>query len=129
VSRRKFEPRNRKLTAYPTCAQNNFVRPELKTTLSFDRVRIDKVRASGPFMNNYSRGFQLRAERRVPANVFNHLAHACQEARIIQGRRARCNSVLVKVSSLSDKPGSMGQRSDRHRAVIGGHPAELAAGH
>jgi hypothetical protein len=92
-------------------------------------VRIDKVRASGPFVNHYSCGFQLCAESRVPANVFNHLANAFEETRIIQGRRARRNSVLAKLSSFSDKPRSMGKRSDWHWAVVGGHPAELSARH
>jgi hypothetical protein len=86
MSCRKFEPWNRELTAYSPRTQKDFVRAKLKTTLCFDCVRIDKVRASCLFMNRYSRGFQLRAKSRMPANVFDDPANAPQKTWIVEGR-------------------------------------------
>ena len=61
----------------------------------------------------------------MPADVLDNLTDPSQKPRVINGQCPRADAIAVQLACFSNQPSSVGERAHRHRAITGGHAAEV----
>ena len=108
-------------------AKDEFLRPQPQPGRRFDCLWIDESRNAGVFVHGHAQRIDLFAPCGMSTHIFDDLADAREQPRIVQHRLAHRNAVLSELSRLADQPRCVSQRSYGNRSVIGRHAAELVS--
>ena len=111
----------------PPVQMMTLLRSKSRRVLALDHVRVDEAGGAGVLVDGHSGPLELVAQERVRAHVTGHLAHASEQAPIVERRLVGGYSVARELSRLPNQPGRVGQRPHRHRPVVRGHSPELVA--
>ena len=93
VRARPLEAGNREAPARAARAQDDPLRPEPQSALGLDFVTAGKSRRAGSFVHRDSQSLDLRAKGGVRAHILDDLAHAREQARIIEHYLADADAV------------------------------------
>jgi hypothetical protein len=123
-----FRAGNAESPAQAARAQDDFISPEPQPTFSFDRLWVSESRSPTILINSCSQGIDLQAPSGMCPHILNDLTYTCEQSGVIQHWHVYRDPVLAKLSSVTDQPGCVRQRSHRYGAIVGRHAAELITG-
>ena len=121
----QLEARDGESPANAACANDDLSSLQPQTALGFDRVRIDKVGATGAFVDGHLKRVDLGAQCRMRTHIVDDCADALQQPGIVQHRLAHGDAECAELAGVPDQASGLSECPYRNRSIIGGHAAEF----